>query len=376
MDKKKKFHTISGKCLAIVAVMCILSAVFVSRESFQIAFLESKLFVGTSQVRLAPIHVAFGLSGNNPGFLSEFEVALKSVLLNAPLERDLFVHILADRDAFAALEDIYNKTELATWVTRNQVEIHSYNVTPYLHEMESIIMETWKPSFPEVEAMWQVSAHTVGAYFRLFLHRFLPAAVDHVLYIDTDVTILTNLEALWRIVEARPEALLHWGRGTCSCFVVMKLSRIEEIWSIARKAPLSDIRSAFKDHSLDDQLILISVNVTHPSLVNVLPGGFDMTLTNRWQGEHFPYHKVYPNTFMLHHNGNPDNNAYWNSSEWIPAHRDSWGLMEYYIHLPWSWARFFADSELRTGSSGYLISFVVDPYPEWRTNQTNAGLYI
>ena len=94
------------------------------------------------------------------------------------------------------------------------------------------------------------------------------------------------------------------GRGTCSCFVVMKLSRIEDIWMFARKAPLPDIQKAFNDHSLDDQLILISVNVTQPSVVNVLPDGFDMTLPNRWQGMHFPYHKVYPETFMLHHNGN------------------------------------------------------------------------
>jgi lipopolysaccharide biosynthesis glycosyltransferase len=76
--------------------------------------------------------------------------------------------------------------------------------------MESIIMHTWKPSFPELEAFWQVSRHTVGAYFRLFLHRFLPSSVEHVLYIDTDLTILANLEALWQIVEARPDALFHW----------------------------------------------------------------------------------------------------------------------------------------------------------------------
>jgi hypothetical protein len=154
----------------------------------------------------------------------------------------------------------------------------------------------------------------------------------------------------------------------------MKLSRIEEIWMFARRAPFPEIQKTFNDHSLDDQLILISVNVTQPSQVNVLPDGFDMTLTNRWQGMHFPYHKVYPETFMLHHNGNHNENEYWNRTEWISAHPDSWGLMEYYINLPWSWARFFAKSELRAGSPGYSISFVADPYPEWRTNQTNVGL--
>ena len=45
--------------------------------------------------RLSTIHLAFGLSGNHPGFLSEFEVALKSVLLHAPLDRNMHVHIVA-----------------------------------------------------------------------------------------------------------------------------------------------------------------------------------------------------------------------------------------------------------------------------------------
>ncbi|KAL7523663.1 hypothetical protein ACHAXR_000278, partial [Thalassiosira sp. AJA248-18] len=67
---------------------------------------------------LSPINVAFGLSGDHPGFLSEFEVALKSVLLNAPMERNLHVHILADRDAFVSLDGIFNRTQLPTWVTR------------------------------------------------------------------------------------------------------------------------------------------------------------------------------------------------------------------------------------------------------------------
>jgi hypothetical protein len=32
-----------------------------------------------------PVHVLFGLGDNNEGFFAEFEVALKSVLVNAPL---------------------------------------------------------------------------------------------------------------------------------------------------------------------------------------------------------------------------------------------------------------------------------------------------
>ncbi|KAL7479818.1 hypothetical protein ACHAW6_005543 [Cyclotella cf. meneghiniana] len=327
-----------------------------------------------SKERLASIHVAFGLSGNEPGFLSEFEVALKSVLLNAPLQRDLFVHVLADNTAFAALDNIYNKTQLAKWVTRNQIEIHSYNVTSRLEDMERVIMDTWTPSFPEIRNLWEVARHTVGTYFRLFAHWFLPSMAEHVLYMDTDVMILANLEELWHIVEAKPDSLFHWGKGMCACFVVMKVSQIDDIWTFARTSPLADIK---KENNVDDQLIYISVNETHPNEVNVFPGGFDMTLSYRWQGEHFPYEKVYPETFMLHHNGNGNNNSnpYWNSGQtWISKHRDSWGLMEYYINLPWSWARFFAKSQLRYGSSGHLIKIVSNSNPEKKGNHTTIGL--
>ena len=69
----------------------------------------------------------FELSGNNPGILSEFEVALKSILLNAPPKHDSFVNILADNTVFTALDDIYNKMELEKWVTRNQIKVHLYH---------------------------------------------------------------------------------------------------------------------------------------------------------------------------------------------------------------------------------------------------------
>ena len=136
---------------------------------------------------------------------------------------------------------------------------------------------------------------------------------------------------------------------------------------------MQDIRAEFKGHQLDDQLILKSVNVTHPSLVNVLPDGFDITLTHRWRKVNFPYDKVYPKTFMLHHNGNLKNSVYWNRTEWTSMHPDSWGLMLYYVNLPWSWARYFAESEVRYGSSGHLIRIVGDPDPEWLGYSTNLG---
>ena len=81
---------------------------------------------------LSTMHVGFGLSGNGTGFLSEFEVALKSVLLHAPLERDMHVHIIADQDAYQSLGEIFNRNGLSTWVTRNLIKIHAYDITSVL----------------------------------------------------------------------------------------------------------------------------------------------------------------------------------------------------------------------------------------------------
>ncbi len=56
------------------------------------------------------VNVVFGLSGNDSGFLAEFEVALKSKLLNAPLQSKLAIHIMADSSAYVALGLIFIRT--------------------------------------------------------------------------------------------------------------------------------------------------------------------------------------------------------------------------------------------------------------------------
>ena len=121
------------------------------------------------------LHIAFGLSGNHPGFLSEFEVAMKSVLLHAPLERDMHVHIIADREAYHSLDEIFVRTKLSTWITRNSIEIHAYDITPKLPELEKLILDTFiMGGFdPNINIGDVCADHTMGAFFRLFTpHHF------------------------------------------------------------------------------------------------------------------------------------------------------------------------------------------------------------
>ena len=247
------------------------------------------------------IHVSLALSGNHPGFLAEFEAALKSLLLHAPLERDMQVHVLADSDAYGGLDGIFNRTELSTWVTRNSIQIHAYNVTPELPWLEQKISETFLTIKSDFMLWHATSKHTIGTFFRLVAHRVIPPSVTNLLYMDTDVTIMANLEGLWRQVEQSPDSsLFHWGLTMCAGFLVINVQRIEEIWALAKAAPLKSISEQYKQ-DINDQLVFMTVNITHPNLVSVLADGWDMSVAHVWRDS--PVYEKHPNVGMLHFNG-------------------------------------------------------------------------
>jgi hypothetical protein len=290
---------------------CLLSASFQSMFLLNLNLINyvsnsnSTIEDASTKENLSTIHLAFGLSGNHPGFLSEFEVALKSVLLHAPLDRDMHVHIVADRDAYQSLGGIFNRTGLSTWETRNSIEIHAYDITPDLPQLEHLIVDTFAPMFDDAKfdvLGHSTSDHTIGCFFRLFANRVIPITVKHLVYMDTDVVIMANLEELWRQVEATPDALFHWGRGMCSGFMVLNIPRADEIWTLAQASPVKNISDTYRQ-KVNDQLVLISVNVTYPDEVAILEDGWDMTITNRWKKNHQPYDKKYPNVGMLHFKG-------------------------------------------------------------------------
>jgi len=56
-----------------------------------------------------------------------------------------------------------------------------------------------------------VTRHTIGAYFRLFANDVLPDTVEHIVYMDTDVVVMTNLGDLWERID-RNATLLPMGQ--------------------------------------------------------------------------------------------------------------------------------------------------------------------
>lgn len=199
------------------------------------------------------VHVLYGLSGNEPGVLHEFEVSLKSVLLNAPIHSDLTIHIMADYDSYNNIhlvfqnafyftnisydedsityseytttndnntdtigdnDDVtnnnvttndqvgddttnttqYEPTILSSWRTLNQITIQTYNVESYLDQWYGYIETQMNHSVYD-----SIKIHTIGTFFRLFAHDILDSKiVPYVIYLDTDVVIMAKLDHIWQ----------------------------------------------------------------------------------------------------------------------------------------------------------------------------------
>jgi hypothetical protein len=309
---------------------------------------------------LSTLHIVFGLSGNHSGFLSEFEVALKSVLLHAPLERDMHLHIIADQDAYRSLANIFHRTNLSTWETRNPIEIHAYDITPELPQLEQLIKSTFSHTLksPNFQVGDATTVHTIGCFFRLFAHRVIPTSVKHFLYLDTDVVIMANLEGLWQQIEMNTNVLFHWGRTWCSCFVVFNVPRMDELWTLAQTTNMTNISTNFRQ-DVNDQLILLSLNVTYPNEVATIEDGWDMTVTAKWRLNEVNLVKRFPDVGMLHFNGgNSDPTAYWKKHGFISGFPDTWGNGNYSASMPWPWARYQAKTMISPGSNGHMMNII------------------
>jgi hypothetical protein len=151
-----------------------------------------------SRLTAPRMHVLMGLSGSKAGFFSEIEVALKSVILNAPLDRDLQVHFMADRAACESVLRLLRRIEVQTWTTRNEISFVVYNVESHIEDWA----DKMNGVFEKEKNQKNIFRHTIGAYFRLFANEILGTDVENVLYMDSDAVIMANLEELWRVRDA------------------------------------------------------------------------------------------------------------------------------------------------------------------------------
>lgn len=297
-----------------------------------------------------PVNVMFSLSGTNEGFLAEFEVSLKSVLLNAPLDADLNLHVLADSKALGVLPDIWNHTGIYDSVWRSKITLTTYNVDPFVKKWSRKIEQLYN------KPIEKIVRHTIASYFRLFVNDVLPDSVSHVLYMDTDVVIMANLANLWSHID-RSGVIYQWGRDHCAGFVILNVKRVPIIWDVASKVDMKTF-SKERRQKYGDQLILKAVNWTEPEMVAFLPDEWALSIANGGLWKHTKkLDKYRPQVGMFHFNGaGRSKNSYWkNENAPIQRYPDKYGLAIYYVNLPWSWALFLAKSQITQGEGHPIV---------------------
>jgi len=345
MRRTVSIMTVVG--LTIVVTWCInlyvLQKMGIDRNDIVDTTFRERLSSSLSEREVAAskkaIDVVFGLSGDESGTLSEFEVALKSLLLNGPSNShtNLRIHILCDNNAFNAIAITLDQTELNGSLWINPISITSYNVQPYEDE--------WKDRIKElVRGPVKQCRHTFGTYYRLFAHEVLPKSVRSALYMDTDVVIMSNINHLWRHIDAK--SLFHWGNDRCAGFIIINNSEFHKIWDYIRQIDFNHAEY-IRYKGINDQDILEKVHDAFPHIVGSLPQEWTISLANgAWK-----YAKNIvterPKVGMLHLNGGKGNtNAYFDTAGMWTTFPNTWGLIYYYVSLPWTWARFMGESKI------------------------------
>lgn len=279
------------------------------------------------------IHVLFGLSGNHPGFHSEFRVLLKSVLLNAPFYSNLTIHIIADQEATDYLDFSWNLTGLKDVPWWTDIDIRTYNVESQLETMQQYVQNATKRQMDTL--------HQVGAYFRILSHFVLPKEeVEWAFYMDTDVVMLGNLASVWNHIDE--DAMITMSLN-CSGVQLINIGKLPEFWNRVAKF------NWMKEPNIRDQELVLRVKENFGNVTD-LPPEWDLTLTRHWRGTKMPEGllKLRPEAGIFHYNGGGKNqNAYWEGNPFIENRTGGWALApNYYVNLPWGWARFMGRSVL------------------------------
>ena len=350
--------------------------------------IRSTLRTTTSSSNNETIHVLFGLKGKDAAFLAEFQVALKNVLLQAPLEQPMHIHIMADEDAFRAItvDEDHNKDPLYAfvpslqWSSIQPIQIHVYNVQQQLEE-------TWTPflrrKFQSYSFQRMTGHHTVGAFFRLLAHQVLlqyDPTIQYVIYLDPDVIVLANLQALWKERPIHdPHNLFAWGERMCSGMLLLNLQRLDLFWKLTDTLKLPKIAKQYKQVP-NDQLFLRAMNVTYPETVALLPDAWDINIADGiWK-----YAKTIvqerPQIAMMHFNGGPNQSPepYFKAHSFLkpssPELVETWGIALYYARMPWTWARYLTEQQIPVNRPSYPLKVYLYPSSSCLTGNctTNA----
>lgn len=304
-------------------------------------------------------HVLFGVSNNDPYFFEEFEVALKSIFLNAPHHMALEIHVMCGEGACEFLDtDVWPRIfgsasrgdTQKVWYT--PVTISIYNTQPFLVSWKEIVQAKTK--------FRMVLTHTIGAYFRLFCDQVLPSHVQRIFYVDTDVVVTANLAQI--LDDAPPPDDQKWilqMQNECSGVMFVHVPQLPRFWELV--AQVEDWGKMQKRNA--DQDLILGV-IKHLDTARESNGGqgepsstyiqhlaeqWDLTTTRDY--EHNTREKLLAfrpdGVGLLHYNGGAGKNKqgltqknyFHDQPIFVEFERQrGWGFAgNFYIQMPWSW---------------------------------------
>lgn len=369
--------------------------------------MKNKTSPRNTSTRSRTLHVIHCLSGNDPYFIDEWEAGLKSILVNSPLDSNLHVHLIADNNAAAAIDEKIMSSKLAESFWRNEISVIVHNIEEMLPSWRTFLTESLTN---ESNRSWMDERVGIGGYFRLLAHRvvvpyecekqdnvdgvhhtcsnFEKRDLEEALYMDTDVVIIGNLNHLMFTTgkvlqkakeEGKGRPLWIWNQN--SGFVVMDLLKFERVWELAATIP-SEIRDD-KANMKGDQWFLVKVqgNLPNENVTAIMP---DEWSTHVGHGFRRLPQKLYSarerGTGMLHFTapshfgknfmdlGGTDkwckfspkcNHTAVGPGGDLDKVRRSWGLAEYYVKLSWDWAIFQGGaSRLCPGEDGHVLKYI------------------
>ncbi|OEU22485.1 hypothetical protein FRACYDRAFT_232642 [Fragilariopsis cylindrus CCMP1102] len=302
-------------------------------------------------------HVLFGMMGEAPSLYDAWEVSLKSVLVNAPTDVDMHVHVICSQDAHNVVQEKIKEAELEGSQWRNQITITSYNVEAYNRNWREFLREKMRHD----QLYERIS---LGGYYRLLAYKILaPLNVGPTLYMDTDVIVLSNLNDLVKNIDGT-KLFQGSSKFFCSGFTVINMAKFHEFWE--KVDQLEQVRVV-------DQDIMLDVLTKFPDTYGHLPLEWDRNLGNGYRRRP---HKILNHkeaAGMLHYQGgsgrdNDQNYFTYGFEQYCdrtPTCRDnkelremvarSWGLGDYYTRLTWKWALFFGKSAIAPDQEGFEL---------------------
>jgi len=303
------------------------------------------------------------LRDNKTEIVEEWEVNFKSVLSNAPLDNDLHIHVIANHPGSKIVEERVRKAGLHRSKWRNRVFLTIYDV-------ESKQVEWTKFLDEKTRGVERDDRISIGGYYRLLAYQVIDTdVVDELVYMDTDVVILTNLNDLLRNMNTTHEEnqSMIWQYAATfanSGFMVLNMPKFHRFWELVDKLPSID-------HAGDQCLLSMVVeNWPNETYRGLLPDAWNVHLGHGWRRGPHNLLKSGRNVGMLHFTGAWGEtyfaegiDKYCNYKDRGPAcknhleeYRSSWGLAEYYVRLTWDWLIYFESSKISYDEVGFNLN--------------------